>query len=106
MSDIGDRIRKERVIWGMTQTDLAEASTIDRTAISKIETGARKVSAEELETFARVFQVPVDQMTEPRPIIQYRVNTSLQETQQAIAWFERCIDNSLFVRRLPSLHDR
>ncbi len=38
---IADRIKRERIIWGMTQEDLAEATGLDRNKIAKIETGRR-----------------------------------------------------------------
>ncbi len=105
MRDIVTRIRDERVLWGMTQGDLAEATGIDRDKIGKIETGVRQVSPQELVQFARVFEVTLDDLVHPEPRqIHFRVNLDKPATQQAIAWFERCMDNSQFVRRLEELY--
>lgn len=105
MRDIATRIRDERVLWGMTQANLAEATGIDRDKIAKIETGVRQVSPPELVQFARVFEVTLDDLIRPEPRqIHFRVNLDKPATQQAIAWFERCMDNSQFVRRLEELY--
>lgn len=105
MRDIATRIRDERVLWGMTQADLAEATGIERDKIAKIETGVRHVSTPELVQFARVFEVTLDELVHPEMRqIQFRVNLDKPATQQAIAWFERCMDNSQFVRRLEGLY--
>lgn len=63
------------------------------------------MSAGEAERLARAFDLSVDDLlhAEERQIA-YRVNLALPETQQAIAWFERCIDNSLFVRNLGEMY--
>ena len=101
MRSLGDRIRRERVMWGMTQDELSEASGIARDKIAKIETGRRGVDAEELGVFARIFQLTVDALvSEPRAVVYHRIDASKPEAAEAKAWLDRCIDNSLFVRRL------
>lgn len=44
----------------LNQTDIARLTNIDRTSISKIKSGVRKVSASELNKFAKIFNVPID----------------------------------------------
>ena len=66
---IGGRIRKLREKLAMSQGNLASAVGIPRPAISQIESGARKVSAEELLSFSRALNASVGQIlgTEPIP---------------------------------------
>lgn len=64
----GDRIHQARTAQRMTQAELAakmqvEGVTIEREAISKIETGDRLVTDYELDAFARVFGVTMDWLT-------------------------------------------
>lgn len=58
--DLGRRVAQGRDAAGLTQAELAEAIGIDRTAVAKIESGARRVSATELVALASVLDRPVD----------------------------------------------
>ena len=65
----GARIYQARTARRMTQMELAakmqvEGVTIEREAISKIETGDRLVTDYELLAFAKVFHVTLDWLTE------------------------------------------
>lgn len=95
----GERIRHERAVWGWTQDDLAAATGIDRTKITRIETGDRDVKADELARFAEVLQVPMERLVE-RPSVNRRVRADAPVSAAAEEWFRRRVDNSLFVRRL------
>jgi len=104
---IADRLKRERIIWGMTQEDLAEATGIDRDKIAKIETGRRDVGADELPLFAGVFEVAVDDLLrDEQAVVYHRLDLNRPSTQEARAWLEECIDNSLFVRQVEQLHAR
>lgn len=104
---LGERIRRERITWGMTQEDLADGTGIARDKIAKIETGRRQVDASELPLFARVFDLAVeDLVNEPRPVVYHRLDATRPETQEARTWFDECIDSSLFVRRLVGFNAR
>lgn len=59
-SELGSRIALARENASMTQTDLAARLAIDRTALSKIEAGTRKVSATELFAIAEALDQPID----------------------------------------------
>lgn len=48
---LGEQIRARRQILGMTQTELSEATGIDRANISKIEGGRYNVSVDSRLTF-------------------------------------------------------
>ena len=104
MSDFSKRLKAERVLWGMTQTDLAAETGIAREKISRIENDERRATAEDLQVFARVFQTTVDDLLGATASIRCRVNQNEPATKAAIAWFERCVDNSLFISSLPDLY--
>ena len=103
MRTLSERVKRERVMWGMTQEDLAEATGIARDKIAKIETGRRDVDSDELAIFARTFQLTADELIqEPKPVVYHRIDLARADTQDATRWMEDCIDNSLFVRRVVS----
>jgi transcriptional regulator with XRE-family HTH domain len=60
---LGGRIREAREYVGLTQQQVAEALSLPRTAISDIETGKRKVTAEELKGLADLLKHPVTYFT-------------------------------------------
>ncbi len=57
---IGERIAEARQTVGISQADLAVHLGVDRTAVVKIESGNRKVSATELVTIAAALDRPID----------------------------------------------
>jgi transcriptional regulator with XRE-family HTH domain len=62
MAGIGDNIRRLREEAGITQEALASKMGISRTALSHIEAGSRKVSAEELAKLADFFDTSTDRI--------------------------------------------
>lgn len=58
---IGERIREFRKSLGLTQAELAELSAVDDMTISRLETGVRAPSLDQLERLATVFSIPVSQ---------------------------------------------
>lgn len=62
---IGHRIKELREKAGMSQDALARKMKLPRPAISQIESGARKVAADELMSFSKLFHVPVDGLLNP-----------------------------------------
>lgn len=58
--DLGQRIAQARAEADLTQTELAKAVRLDRTALAKIEAGARKVSATELVAIAAALDRSID----------------------------------------------
>ncbi len=60
MSNTATRIRNLREKAGLNQQQLADRLEIPRPAVSAIESGGRKVSADELVVLARLFSVTVD----------------------------------------------
>ena len=68
----GDRIHEARTMVRLSQADLAarmqiHGVTIEREAISKIETGDRLVTDYELVTFAKVLGVSMEWLTGQTP---------------------------------------
>lgn len=66
----GDRIHQRRTAMRLSQADLAarmqiNGVTIEREAISKIETGDRFVTDYELMMFAKVLKVSVEWLIDP-----------------------------------------
>lgn len=69
----GDRIHQARTALRLSQSELAakmqvEGVTLEREAISKIETGARFVADYELLVFARVLGVSIEWLLGTEPI--------------------------------------
>ncbi|MGM0578224.1 MAG: helix-turn-helix domain-containing protein [Myxococcota bacterium] len=61
---IGERIAKARRDAGMTQHELSQAVGLDRTAVSKLERGQRKLDAMELMAIAQAVHRSVDWLLE------------------------------------------
>src|SRR6266487_4881677 len=54
---IAERLREARVLSGLSQESAAKMLGLQRPAISEIESGKRKVSAEEIIQFANLYRV-------------------------------------------------
>jgi transcriptional regulator with XRE-family HTH domain len=71
---IGDRIQELRFQKGISQQRLAELLGVSRPTISQMENGERKISAEELDCLAKIFNISVDSLLkrdeEPKVILQ------------------------------------
>ncbi len=100
MARAGDRIRHERAKWGYTQQELADLTGIDRDKIAKIERNHRDVQADEIEPLASALRLDVAALLAAPEAVKMRVNPNRPATQNAIEWFERCVDNSIFVQGL------
>ncbi len=62
---VGSQIRKLREAAGMSQEELAGLIGVSRPSIVNIESGKRKISAEELIQFAEIFGLTLDQLVNP-----------------------------------------
>jgi transcriptional regulator with XRE-family HTH domain len=58
--EIAARLKEARTLAGLSQEQAAKQMNIPRPAISEIEAGNRKVSAEEIIQFANLYQVDSD----------------------------------------------
>jgi transcriptional regulator with XRE-family HTH domain len=79
---IGSRIKKLREQLVISQQELADKLGVSRPAVSQIESGARKICAEELKKLADIFNISVDGLLnlEKEPLVLVREN---KETYQA-----------------------
>ncbi|WOQ17794.1 helix-turn-helix domain-containing protein [Raineyella sp. W15-4] len=64
---LGERIAEGRGLRGLTQDRLAHAADLSRTAIAKIESGTRRVSALELVAIAQALNFRLDWFTNASP---------------------------------------
>lgn len=64
---LGERIAEGRALRRFTQAQLAQATSMDRSALAKIETGQRRVSALELANIADALDLRIDWFTSPSP---------------------------------------
>lgn len=55
--EIAERLKKARELSGLSQAQVALKLNVQRPAISEIEAGRRKVSAEELIAFSKLYKV-------------------------------------------------
>ena len=57
---IQNRLREAREASGLSQGQVAKKLELHRPTVSEIEAGRRKVSAQEIEQFSKIYGVPVD----------------------------------------------
>ena len=60
---LGERLRESRKYLGLKQEEVAAYLNIQRTALSDIESGRRRVEALELTRLAKLYQQPVSYFT-------------------------------------------
>ena len=78
---IGERVRDSRASVGLSQQDLADRVGLERSMISKLEKGTRRVDAMELTAIARVLEYPVTHFLAPTPEVVSR-RTAVAETDE------------------------
>jgi|GEM_PF-573182 len=64
---IGQRIRWRRQLTGLTLATLADAIGISLQQLAKYESGQNKIDASGLESTAKIFQVPADELLQGSP---------------------------------------
>ncbi len=64
---IAERLRAAREGAGLSQAQVAKMLDLKRPAISEIEAGRRKVSAEELSRLAKIYDVSISWLTKDKP---------------------------------------
>lgn len=81
--DVGRRVAATRAARGLTQTALAEAIGLERTALAKIEAGSRGLSALELARLADALERPIESfVAESLPAVVSRRAQELDSTRQ------------------------
>jgi transcriptional regulator with XRE-family HTH domain len=63
-STLADRLRMARDMAGLSQAQVAEMLDLHRPAISEIEAGRRKVSADELTKLSKIYGISVSWLTQ------------------------------------------
>lgn len=66
MRALYERIKEARTELHLSQDYVAKFLGVNRTAIVEIESGRRKVSADELGKFSELFQIPADELLNGR----------------------------------------
>ena len=66
MRALYERIKDARTELHLSQDYVAKFLGVNRTAIVEIESGKRKVSADELGKFSELFQIPADELLNGR----------------------------------------
>ena len=66
MRALYERIKEDRTELHLSQDYVAMFLGVKRTAIVEIESGKRKVSADELGKFSELFQIPADELLNRR----------------------------------------
>jgi transcriptional regulator with XRE-family HTH domain len=59
MSGLSERLRSARDQAGLSQAQVAKIMNVHRPTISEIEAGRRRVTAEEMTEFARIYDVSI-----------------------------------------------
>lgn len=60
--EIGVKLRKAREYLGLTQVQVAQILNIGRDAIIRIENGNRKIDADELLNFSKLYKISMDDL--------------------------------------------
>jgi transcriptional regulator with XRE-family HTH domain len=64
---IGARLREAREYRGYSQEDVAKYLRVSRSAISLIESGARRLEVLELRKLVKLFECSIEELTEDQP---------------------------------------
>ncbi len=83
-SDLGARLAEARKSSRLSQAELAAAIDLERTAVTKIEAGERKLDSLELARVARVLKRPIDWFVLPSPpavVSRRRSREAIDESQ-------------------------
>lgn len=89
-ADLGRRIADARADAGVTQADLAASIGLERTALVRIESGERKVSATELVAIAGALDRPVDWFFTESPVA-----VVSRRRDPAVGGFSRALDRAV-----------
>lgn len=77
---IGERVRQSRAAAGLSQQQLAAKGGLERSMISKLESGDRRIDAIELTRLARVLGYPLSHFLHPAPEVVSRRAGAVVET--------------------------
>jgi len=80
--NLGLKIKKIREKLDLSQEALGKKLGMGRVAISQIETGDRKISAEEIAEFAKVFNIPTDILLDIKKDIEIVFEKNMKKTEK------------------------
>jgi transcriptional regulator with XRE-family HTH domain len=80
--NLGIKIKKLRKKTGLSQEALAGKLGVSRIAISQIESGGRKISAEELAKFAKTFNIATDVLLDVKKDIEIIFEKARQKSEK------------------------
>ncbi|MCK5450717.1 MAG: DUF4065 domain-containing protein [Candidatus Omnitrophica bacterium] len=79
---LGAKIKKIREKLNLSQEALGKKLGMGRVAVSQIETGDRKISAEEIAKVAKVFNIPTDVLLDIKKDIEIVFEKKIKETEK------------------------
>lgn len=77
---IAERLKEARIMSGLSQENAAKILNIQRPAISEIESGRRKVSAEEIISFSKLYRVSTTWL-----LLKEEIDTEMDEQTKVAA---------------------
>jgi transcriptional regulator with XRE-family HTH domain len=78
-AELGERVQVARAALGMSQSELARSTGLDRTMVAKIEAGTRRIDALELSRLSAALKVPLDHFLERQPLVLSRRSVALTD---------------------------
>ena len=80
--NLGIKIKRIREKLDLSQEALTKKLGVSRVAISQIETGDRKISAEEIVKFAKVFNIPTDVLLDLKKDIEIVFEKTMKKSEK------------------------
>ncbi|MBW1641840.1 MAG: DUF4065 domain-containing protein [Deltaproteobacteria bacterium] len=80
--NLGVKLKKMRVNKDLSQDALAKKLKISRVAISQIETGSRKISAEEITKISQIFNITTDILLDAKKDIEIVFEKATKKTEK------------------------
>lgn len=94
-NEIGERVREARLAMQLSQDQLAQKTDLDRTMISKIEAGSRRLDALELARVARALDMPIGHFLNAPPAVMSHRTPLAEDTATNAAQASYRIDSAL-----------
>ncbi|NQT65327.1 MAG: DUF4065 domain-containing protein [FCB group bacterium] len=77
---LGNKLKQLRQNIGLSQEQFSDILCINRVAVSQIESGGRKITAEEISKIAKVLNISTDDLLNPRKEIKIIIDEATEET--------------------------
>ncbi|WP_328708544.1 XRE family transcriptional regulator [Microbispora hainanensis] len=94
-NEIGERVREARLAMRLSQEQLAQRTDLDRTMISKIEAGSRRLDALELSRLARALGMPIGHFLNAPPAVMSHRTPLAEDTATGATQASYRIDSAL-----------